>query len=90
MATQAGGASAMPAAAVGQKETSAPSKGTPVDDRSAVAEARPSDAAAPGGTGRPLSKEELRRQKSSPLVRRIAKEHDVDIQQIQGTGSAAA
>ena len=33
-----------------------------------------------------LSKEELRRQKSSPLVRRIAKEHDVDIQQIQGTG----
>ena len=80
------GASAMPAAAVGQKETSAPSKGTPVDDRSAVAEARPSDAAAPGGTAGPLSKEELRRQKSSPLVRRIAKEHDVDIQQIQGTG----
>ena len=40
------GGSAMPAAAVGQKETSAPSKGTPVDDRSAVAEARPSDAAA--------------------------------------------
>jgi pyruvate dehydrogenase E2 component (dihydrolipoyllysine-residue acetyltransferase) len=34
----------------------------------------------------PLSKEELRRQKSSPLVRRIAREHDVDIRQIQGTG----
>ena len=32
------------------------------------------------------SKEELRRQKSSPLVRRIAREHDVDIRQIQGTG----
>lgn len=32
------------------------------------------------------SKEELRRQKSSPLVRRIAQEHDVDITQIQGTG----
>src|SRR5687767_6682214 len=80
------GGSAMPAAAVGQEETSAPSKGTPVDDRSAVAEARPSDAAAPAGTAGPLSKEELRRQKSSPLVRRIAKEHDVDIQQIQGTG----
>ena len=51
------------------------------------AEARPSDR---GGTGAapagPPSKEELRRQKSSPLVRRIAKEHDVDIQQIQGTG----
>ncbi len=80
------GASAMPAAAVGQKETSTPSKGTPVDDRSAVSEARPSNAAAPAGPAGPLSKEELRRQKSSPLVRRIAKEHDVDIQQIQGTG----
>jgi pyruvate dehydrogenase E2 component (dihydrolipoamide acetyltransferase) len=85
-AEAATGGSAMPAAAVGQKETSAPSKGTPVDDRSAVAEARPSDAAAPSAPAGPLSKEELRRQKSSPLVRRIAKEHDVDIQQIQGTG----
>ena len=80
------GGSAMPAAAVGQQETSIPSKGTPVDDRTAVSEARPSDAAAPAETSGPLSKEELRRQKSSPLVRRIAKEHDVDIQQIQGTG----
>ncbi|MDQ3420120.1 MAG: 2-oxo acid dehydrogenase subunit E2 [Acidobacteriota bacterium] len=85
-AADGAGASAMPAAVVGQEETSAPSKGTAVDDRSAVAEARPSNAAAPGGTAGPLSKEELRRQKSSPLVRRIAKEHDVDIQQIQGTG----
>ena len=32
------------------------------------------------------SKEDLRRQKSSPLVRRIAKEHDVDIRLIKGTG----
>ncbi|HEY0873818.1 MAG TPA: dihydrolipoamide acetyltransferase family protein [Vicinamibacterales bacterium] len=82
------GASAVPAAAVGQQETSAPSTGTAVDDRAAASEARPSTAAAPAeadSTG-PLSKEELRRQKSSPLVRRIAKEHDVDIRQIQGTG----
>ncbi|MBA3642053.1 MAG: 2-oxo acid dehydrogenase subunit E2 [Acidobacteria bacterium] len=85
-AADGAGAGAMPAAVVGQEETSAPSKGTAVDDRSAVAEARPSNAAAPGGTAGPLSKEELRRQKSSPLVRRIAKEHDVDIQQIHGTG----
>jgi pyruvate dehydrogenase E2 component (dihydrolipoamide acetyltransferase) len=35
-------------------------------------------------TGR--SKEDLRRQKSSPLVRRIAREHNVDIHRIQGTG----
>lgn len=90
------GAGAMPAAAVGQEETAQPSTGTPVNDRAAVSEARPSNAAAPGGEAGPLSKpagpagplskEELRRQKSSPLVRRIAKEHDVDIQQIQGTG----
>ena len=81
------GASAVPAAAVGQPETSAPSKGTPVDDRASASEARSSSAAAPSATSAgPLSKEDLRRQKSSPLVRRIAKEHDVDIQQIQGTG----
>ena len=36
-------------------------------------------------TGVP-SKDDLRRQKSSPLVRRIAREHNVDIQQINGTG----
>jgi len=79
------GASSVPAAAVGQPETSAPSSGTPVDDRAAASEARPSTAAAPAAGG-PASKEDLRRQKSSPLVRRIAKEHNVDIQQIQGTG----
>jgi 2-oxoglutarate dehydrogenase E2 component (dihydrolipoamide succinyltransferase) len=83
------GASAVPAAAVGQPETSAPSTGTAVDNRAAASEARPSAAAAPAETAAPsgpLSKEELRRQKSSPLVRRIAREHNVDIRQIQGTG----
>ncbi len=34
----------------------------------------------------PRRTEDLRRQKSSPLVRRIAQEHDVDISRIQGTG----
>ena len=59
---------------------------------SAPAAATPAAAApAPGGNGRgasaeTLSKEDLRRQKSSPLVRRIAQEHNVDIRQIQGTG----
>src|SRR5688572_11658235 len=66
------GASAVPAAAVGQPETSPPSKGMPVDDRASASEARPSSAAAPSATSAgPLSKEDLRRQKSSPLVRRI-------------------
>lgn len=33
-----------------------------------------------------MTVEELRRTKSSPLVRNIAKEHDIDISQIEGTG----
>lgn len=33
-----------------------------------------------------LSREELRRQRSSPLVRKIASEHNVDISQISGSG----
>src|SRR5687767_2048769 len=69
------GASAVPAAAVGQAETSAPSKGTPVDERASASEARPSTAAAPAtANAGSLSREDLRRHKSSPLVRRIAKE----------------
>jgi pyruvate dehydrogenase E2 component (dihydrolipoyllysine-residue acetyltransferase) len=37
------------------------------------------------GRGEP-TKDDLRRQKSSPLVRRIAREHNVDIGQIAGSG----
>ena len=33
-----------------------------------------------------LNQDEVRRQKSSPLVRRIAKEHNVDVSQIHGSG----
>ena len=36
----------------------------------------------------PVAVDDLRRQKSSPLVRRIAKEHGVDIRQIAGSGIA--
>jgi pyruvate dehydrogenase E2 component (dihydrolipoamide acetyltransferase) len=82
----AGMSAELPQAAVGQPETG-PAKSAPAPQRTAAAEARPSGSAAPAEPASgPLSKEELRRQKSSPLVRRIAKEHDVDIQQIQGTG----
>src|SRR6185503_8552330 len=34
----------------------------------------------------PSSKEELRRIRSSPLVRKIAEEHGVNIEEIEGTG----
>jgi pyruvate dehydrogenase E2 component (dihydrolipoamide acetyltransferase) len=62
----------MPEAAVGQPEA-------------ASAAAAPLSGAATPGRLQPTV-EETRRLKSSPLVRRIAKEHDVDIRQINGTG----
>ena len=63
----------MPEAAVGQPETPA--------SASAAADSE----AATAGRLQPTV-EETRRLKSSPLVRRIAKEHNVDIRQIDGTG----
>jgi pyruvate dehydrogenase E2 component (dihydrolipoamide acetyltransferase) len=44
--------------------------------------------AVPAQAGRPGSTEEALRQRSSPLVRKIAKEHGVDISRIAGTGIA--
>jgi pyruvate dehydrogenase E2 component (dihydrolipoyllysine-residue acetyltransferase) len=40
----------------------------------------------PEGPGSPETLAELRRQRSSPLVRRIAKEHGIDITELNGTG----
>jgi 2-oxoglutarate dehydrogenase E2 component (dihydrolipoamide succinyltransferase) len=40
----------------------------------------------PAGDGRLVSKEELRRTRSSPLVRNIAAEHGVDLTLVTGTG----
>jgi 2-oxoglutarate dehydrogenase E2 component (dihydrolipoamide succinyltransferase) len=42
--------------------------------------------ARPNGGGTAQTPDDLRRQKSSPLVRRIAREHNVDITQIPGSG----
>src|SRR5262245_23330263 len=41
-----------------------------------------------GPAPRPAATEEAIRQRSSPLVRKIAKEHNVDISQLHGTGIA--
>jgi 2-oxoglutarate dehydrogenase E2 component (dihydrolipoamide succinyltransferase) len=68
----------MPEAAAGQPEA-APAV-------AAANQAAQGTAAAPPPPAGGQSKEDLRRQKSSPLVRRIAREHNVDIQQINGTG----
>lgn len=37
---------------------------------------------------RPMTEEEMRKHRSSPLVRKIAREHNVDIRSIEGTGMA--
>jgi 2-oxoglutarate dehydrogenase E2 component (dihydrolipoamide succinyltransferase) len=42
--------------------------------------------AAPAATGTLISLEERRRTRSSPVVRKIAAEHGIDIRQIQGSG----
>ena len=61
----------LPAAAAGQPE---------------AGEAGEDEVEADEGDSDSLATGDLRRQKSSPLVRRIAKEHNVDIRLIKGTG----
>jgi len=63
----------IPEAAVGQADSPATAPPSP-EASSDVEEAAPDTA------------EGLRRQKSSPLVRKIAHEHKVDLSQVQGTG----
>ncbi len=48
--------------------------------------AAPAPPRAEPGPAAPVSADDLRRQKSSPLVRKIAREHNVEIAQIPGTG----
>src|SRR6476660_1840665 len=77
-------ASEMPQAAVGQPEAVPAVAAVASVEAPGETESQEVDGRMPSrATG---SKEELRRQKSSPLVRRIAREHNVDIQRIQGTG----
>ncbi len=62
----------------------APASAPPV-----VAAAAPPLAGPPPGAQKPRSEmtvDELRRTRSSPVVRKIAAEHDVDIQQVPGSG----
>ena len=72
-----GGATPSPAAE-GRPATAS----QPPAERSAAAVAQEPSKPATAMPGR----EDLHRQKSSPLVRKIAREHDVDISQIPGTG----
>jgi 2-oxoglutarate dehydrogenase E2 component (dihydrolipoamide succinyltransferase) len=58
------------------------------EPRPTAARAEPPAAPKPAAGAAPQSAEEALRQRSSPLVRRIAKEHNVDISAIQGSGLA--
>ncbi len=73
----------VPAAATPAHVSAAPAP--PVAPAPAPAASASSSAAAPG---RGESVEEVIRQRSSPLVRKIAQEHNVDISRIAGTGIA--
>ena len=72
--------------AAGEKPAAAATQTAPAQPAAAAATGAATPAPAPTNGGGQLSKEELRRQKSSPLVRRIAKEHGVDIRSLSGSG----
>ena len=85
--------SEMPQAAAGQPEAapavasvSLAASGTPGREEAVGDAGVPASDRAGVRGGAQADKEDLRRQKSSPLVRRIAAEHHVDIQQINGSG----
>jgi pyruvate dehydrogenase E2 component (dihydrolipoamide acetyltransferase) len=71
-----------PSTAASQSSGQAPSTGASQSSGQAGA----SDAEGEAAPDTEMSGEELRRQKSSPLVRKIASEHNVDISAIHGTG----
>jgi pyruvate dehydrogenase E2 component (dihydrolipoyllysine-residue acetyltransferase) len=86
----AGGAKAEAPPAAAPPKVEAPSPPAPKqqgDGSSAPLSAAPAPKSAPAAAA-PESTEEALRQRSSPLVRRIAKEHNIDISGIQGTGMA--
>ena len=72
------------AAAPVSAPTPAPVPAAPASAGPPAAAIVPVEPAAPSGAG--LSGDQLRRMKSSPLVRRIAGDHHIDISRISGTG----
>jgi 2-oxoglutarate dehydrogenase E2 component (dihydrolipoamide succinyltransferase) len=80
---------AKPAAAAKPASAAKPAPATPKAAPGSAATAAPAPPAAPSAVprdGQRASREELRRTRSTPLVRRIAAEHGIDIAAIQGTG----
>ena len=79
-------AAAPPTPEVSQKADAAPAAVQPPDSSRQVAQPASASAAKDNGGGSAATAEELRRTKSSPLVRKIAQEHGVDIASLEGTG----
>ncbi len=92
-----GGAGEKPAAGAAPAVTAPPPTASSAPDGSAapppdagpsepMAARTPSPAVAPAAPSEPQTLAELRRQRSSPVVRKIAKEHGIDITGLNGTG----
>ncbi len=79
------GAKAAPSAAP-KTESPTPTAPLPTASTPVAAPVAKAAAASNGGSTGSNSIDELRRQKSSPLVRNIAKEHGIDITRIPGSG----
>jgi pyruvate dehydrogenase E2 component (dihydrolipoamide acetyltransferase) len=94
--TEKGAAAAAPSAPAGEAPGAEEKAGEAPDPagKAPAAPKREKPAAVPAATaaertdGRDESAEERLRRKSTPLVRRIAAEHDIDIADIEGTGHA--
>jgi 2-oxoglutarate dehydrogenase E2 component (dihydrolipoamide succinyltransferase) len=89
-AESAGGVEEEPAAAE-EVETSAAAgeaEEEPAESAAAPAAEEKAEPSEPAAPGEPASREERIRTRSTPVVRKIAAEHDVDIAQVEGTGIA--
>jgi pyruvate dehydrogenase E2 component (dihydrolipoamide acetyltransferase) len=70
-----------------QMKAAAPAKAVdPIAKDTEVVKAKPASAGSAGNGSSTATAEELRKTKSSPLVRKIAQEHGVDIAKLDGTG----
>ncbi len=74
------------AATAAPKPAAEPARSEPAPVAAPKAEAATAGVAMPASNGRSADIDELRRTKSSPLVRNIAKEHGIDISRIPGSG----
>jgi 2-oxoglutarate dehydrogenase E2 component (dihydrolipoamide succinyltransferase) len=86
--TEVGAAAAAPPPAPAPPAAPAPAPVTPAPAPPVAAAAAAKTAPAPVGNGAPETAEERLRRKSTPLVRKIAAEHNLDLSSIPGTGLA--